>query len=337
MKNDVHFFDIAGEYLTHIGKAVGNKGFQNDLERAGSIAALIGFGIRLYKDVKEKAQSKDERAFNSLIKAAFECAEESIPGHISSKTFASTKNKDIRKELFNIFVTTRGWDYYLPNHPVIKQFKSCFLRILESEGYTNLVRDFILDFNKNLEDKIDSDPDLVPFKERIDDIERKSHLLNHLEYTGTLIYKVNEIDKKCLADYYIENKGVEADIFKEWDKEDAAYLQYIDAEKEKEQPLPASKVIIDSINNSINPYTLVGATFGIGKTSLSVDIASVYAQQYLDDSDREDNYMPIFAPLKDSLDNINEKGESLEDVLGLISPSASGEARKKRLLSYVMD
>jgi uncharacterized protein YjbI with pentapeptide repeats len=99
-----------------------------------------------------------------------------------------------------------------------------------------------------------------------------------------------------------------------------------------EQPLPASKVVMDSVKNSINPYTLVGATFGIGKTSLSIDIASVYAQQYLDDPDREDNYIPVFAPLKDSLDNINEKGESLEDVLGLIAPAASGEARKKKIV-----
>jgi hypothetical protein len=318
---------------THIGNVIGREDFQNHLERAGSIAALIGLGIRLYKDVKEKAQSKDERAFNSLIKAAFECAQDSIPESVDSKISLSYKSKDTRKELFNIFMTIGGWDYYLPNHPVIKQFKSLFRQILMSEGYTNVVRDFILDFNRHLEDRIDNDPDLVPFKERIDDMERKRNLLNHLDYTGTLIYKkVSDIDEKSLADYYIENKGVEADIFKEWDKEDAAYLHHIDSENEKEQPVLASKVVMDSIKNSIHPYTLVGATFGIGKTSLSIDIASVYAQQYLDDPDREDNYIPVFAPLKDSLDNISEKGESLEDVLGLIAPSASDEARKKKIV-----
>jgi hypothetical protein len=292
MKDDQEYIGTLREYLTHIG----DKGFQGDLERAGSVAALIGLGIRLYKDVKEKGQSKDERAFNSLIKAAFKCAEESIPENVGSKISLGDKSKDTRKELFNIFITTEGWDYYLSNHPVIKQFKSLFRQILVSEGHTNVVRDFILDFNKHLEDKMDSDPDLVPFKERIDDIERKSNLLNHLEYTGTLIYKINEMDKKCLADYYIENNAVKADIFDEWDKEDAGLfawgLPYFDRENEKEQQplLPASKLVMDSVKSSINAYTnytLVRAPIGIGKTSLSIYMASVYAQQYLDDSNHQ--------------------------------------------------
>jgi hypothetical protein len=151
MKDDQDFFDKVGEYLTHIGNVIGREDFQNHLERAGSVAALIGLGIRLYQDVKEKGQSKDERAFNSLIKAAFECAQESIPESVGSKISLSYKSKDTKKELFNIFITTSEWDYYLPNHPVIKQFKSLFRQILESEGYTNVIRDFILDFNKHLD------------------------------------------------------------------------------------------------------------------------------------------------------------------------------------------
>jgi hypothetical protein len=99
------------EYLKHIGNVVGDKDFQNYLEKAGSIATLIGLGIKLYKDVKDRARSRDERAFNLLIMAAFECAEESIPENISSKIRISDESKDIRK---NIFTTEHGWDYYLP-------------------------------------------------------------------------------------------------------------------------------------------------------------------------------------------------------------------------------
>ena len=332
MNDERDHFGTIREYLTHIGKVVGDKDFQSHLDKAGSMAALIGLGIRLYEDVKKVAQSKDEIAFNLLIKAAFECAEESISENISSRISIGDKSKDIRRELFNIFTAENGWDYYLPDHPVIKQFKSHFRRVLESEGHSNLVRDFILDFNKHLEDKIDSDQDLTEFKERIDDIERKSNLLNHLDYTGTLIYKVNEIDKtKCLADYYIENYAVKADIFDEWDKEDTDYLSDIDTENRNLHP--ASIIVMDSVKNSENPYTIVGAPFGIGKTSLSFHISSVYAQKYLDDPDRKDNYIPVFAPLKEGLDAINEKGQSLEDVLELIAPTtASGEARKKKIV-----
>jgi predicted NACHT family NTPase len=55
---------------------------------------------------------------------------------------------------------------------------------------------------------------------------------------------------------------------------------------------------MEAINKSNNQYTIVGAPFGIGKTSLSKFIASIYAERYLDDPDLEDNYIPIFAPLK---------------------------------------
>jgi hypothetical protein len=149
-----------------------------------------------------------------------------------------------------------------------------FQQVLEFEGHSNLVRDFILDFNKHLEDEMDSDQDLAAFKERIDDIERKSNLLNHLDYTGTLIYNVNEIDqKKCLVDYYTENYALKADIFDEWDKADSDYLSDIDSENGDLRP--ASTVVMDSVKNSENPYTLVGAPFGIGKTSLSFHLSSV--------------------------------------------------------------
>jgi hypothetical protein len=206
------------------------------------IDILIGLGIILYERVKDKATTKDETAFRSLVKAIFEYAEESIPETLGRNISISNRSKDTTKELFNIFITAKEWDYYLSDHPVIKRFKSLFRQILESEGHANLVRDFILDFNKHLEDKIDNDPDLIPFKERTDDIERKSNLLNHLEYAGTLIYKVNKIDNKCLADYYIENNAVKADIFEEWDKEDSYFSQHIDNDSEE---LKSSKVVMD--------------------------------------------------------------------------------------------
>ena len=320
------------EYLTHIAEVVGNKDFQDKLDKAGSIAALVSLGIGLYKDIKERAQSKDEKAFNSLIKAAFECAQESMPEN-SSKITLGDKSKDIRKELFNIFTIENGWINYLPDHPVIKQFKSHFRQVLEIEGNSNLIRDFIIRFNKQLEDKIDRDPNLAAFREREDDLERSSSLSNHLDYTETLIYEVDEIGNRILADYYTENYAVKADILEDWDKEDSYYLLDIDSENGNLHP--ASTIVMDSVTNSDNPYTIVGAPFGIGKTSLSLKISSVCAQKYSDDPDRNDNYIPVFAPLKHgSLDTINENGQSLEDVLESIAPivDGGGEARKKKIV-----
>jgi hypothetical protein len=46
MKDDQDLFDKAGEYLTHIGNVIGQEDFQNHLERAGSIAALISLPFK---------------------------------------------------------------------------------------------------------------------------------------------------------------------------------------------------------------------------------------------------------------------------------------------------
>jgi hypothetical protein len=96
---------------------------------------------------------------------------------------------------------------------------------LKAEGHFDLVRDFILDFNICLEDKIDNDSTLDYFKKNVHHLERKRALTRHIEYTRMLIYTVNSIDNKCLADYYVENNAVKANIFDDWDKEDSYFSQ----------------------------------------------------------------------------------------------------------------
>jgi hypothetical protein len=99
------------------------------LEEAGSIGALISLGIGLYEHLKNEFKTKDELAFASLIKIASESAQESLVD--SNKIeIKNAKSKETRKQLFDTFIKTEGWNSYLPDHPVIVQFRSFICDIL---------------------------------------------------------------------------------------------------------------------------------------------------------------------------------------------------------------
>jgi len=87
--------------------------------------------------------------------------------------------------------------------------------ILRTGRYSNLVRDFIFKFNITLEEKVDNDPDIKPFKRWYTLVERTKDLMRHLEYSRSLIYKIDPIDQKSLEEYYVENNAVMTDL-KTW-------------------------------------------------------------------------------------------------------------------------
>ena len=52
---------------------------KDDLGKAGTIGGLIVVGLDLYKEIRDKRQTDEGRAFSSFYKVAFESAKESIP------------------------------------------------------------------------------------------------------------------------------------------------------------------------------------------------------------------------------------------------------------------
>ncbi len=95
------FFQKTSEIANAIGKIIGNKSFEdNVLARAGSIGALISIGIGIYQQIKYDLQSKEEQAFASLIKIAFEAAHDSLP----ERDEISIKDEGIFMELLKIFL-----------------------------------------------------------------------------------------------------------------------------------------------------------------------------------------------------------------------------------------
>lgn len=252
---------------------------------------MISLGLKLYQQASEKAKTEDEKAFSSLIKFTFECAQATL-SNTKDISIKNIKSNEIQHSLFSIFVNTKQEDiywtnYYLPSHPIVREFKKLFRELLESEGYRNLVKNFMFDFSMRIEEKADQGDNGI-FRQWSEHMERKKKLTEHLLYTSTMTYKCNPIDNRYLAEYYVENNAVAAAIYDTWDKDDEYFSEYIDKDSDK---LKSSNVVMESINKRVrygeenSRYTIVAAPFGIGKTSLSTYIAETYASNYLEGKD----------------------------------------------------
>ena len=302
------------------------KTFQDGLKDAGSIGALIAIGIDLYGQIRDGLKTEEELAFGSLIKIAFESASESLPTTSAKISIKNAKSENIKNELFNTFIKPEErWNSYLPDHPVIIQFRSLICDILRNEELNHMVRDFVFTFNLKLEDKADKDPAIEPFKKRSVLYERNKDLIKHLEYSRSLIYKVNPVDQKSINEYYVENNAILEDI-KSWEEEELT----------SDIKSKASN-LIDKFLTEGKWWTMIGAPFGIGKTSLCIKLTSSFASKYLDNPNDEYNYIPIFVPLKGNLQNIDDDQRSLNDVLKLIAPGEEGKKRKILLFCDGLD
>jgi len=153
-----HGLDISQKYLGYIKDFVEDKNFQGDLAKAGSLAAMISLGLKLYGQARDYAKTEDEKAFSSLIKIAFECAQDTL-SNTKDISINTSKSKEIQHSLFRIFVNTtqdQYWtNYYLPSHPLVREFKKRFRELLEAERYQDLVQDFMFDFSMRIEEKAD--------------------------------------------------------------------------------------------------------------------------------------------------------------------------------------
>src|SRR3954463_11801842 len=100
-----HGLDITKEFLGYLKDFVEGDKFKDDLGKAGSIAAMIGLGLKLYQQVSEKAKTEDEKAFSSLIKFTFECAQATLSNNKDIPI--NINSKEIKKRLFCIFIDTK--------------------------------------------------------------------------------------------------------------------------------------------------------------------------------------------------------------------------------------
>ena len=283
-------------------------------------------GLELYEKVKDELRTDEGRAFSSFYKMAFESAKKSIPAN--TVPIRDVNGRDTKQELFQIFTNINEvkWNGYLPDHPTIKKFRTLICDILRrAQDNTlipkddDLIPNFIINFDITLEQEVDTDPDIRPFKEWYRVVEGTKNLRRHLQDSRLLFDRTNSIDQKPLKKYYVENNAVLLTDLETWEKEEENY-----GLNERK----ATDFISDFLKEK--PwYTVIGAPFGIGKTSFAIYLTSYFASKYLEDPDNQYNYIPIFVP-KGKLTNIDEHQSSLDDKLRSIA--GEGEGKKKKIL-----
>jgi hypothetical protein len=341
--------------ITDIAKHIGDlfssqdEEFKKTLGQAGTIGELVIVGINIYNQIQQERLTEEGKAFNSLFKVIFKvifkAAKQSLSHEgMDSISIKSAKSEKIKEQLFKIFTEKKGGNVYLPNHPTVGEFRNFICQILKNEGHINLVRNFVFEFNISLDNIIDeNDEDFKPLKKWFSKNQSLKELLNHLEYCRSLFYTFNPSDGRYLAEYYIENKAVFAKVPTEWEEEDEYFVKYDDESfpfEFKVRKYNSSELVMDKAIKSDMQYTIVGAPFGIGKTSLSIYLTFIIASKYLEATQEvEDLPIPIFVPLNllGELNTIDENGTSLEEKLKQISPGGSSKNRKIILICDGLD
>jgi hypothetical protein len=257
------FIKKISDGITSFADLLDKSDFKDQLGKAGTIGALINLGLEIYTKVKDDLRTDEELAFYSFYKVAFESAKESIPAEI---LITDVKGKNIKRELFLTFTKLDEWNSYLPDHPTIKKFRRLICDILRSAQDNNLIPkdndlipNFILKFDVTLEQKVDNDPDMQPFKKWYTVVEGTKNLRRHLQDSRLLFDRPNSIDQKKLKTYYVENNARLTDL-ETWDKKEENYYG-------------EDREVTDLISDFLKEkgwYMVIGAPFGIGKTSLAI-------------------------------------------------------------------
>jgi uncharacterized protein YjbI with pentapeptide repeats len=266
------------------------------------MVALVGVALEIYDNWKKDIQTDEDRACNSIIKIVFSTTEDLLKtirkNFLDGKEIEIDTNFDKRKEILeNFFKPFKEYsddDSFsdLTDHPVVTKFKSRIIKQLKEKYQSNeeIIVYFEENFDPKFENKIEQDLDI----QKIEDIKKRrtqnKELKNYLEYV------IKESEKDSIKDlgkdssggrYYIENReAVLADISK-WNSTDTNIK-----ENYGNDITNAEKIIDDFLKKEHPPkrYLFIGASFGMGKTTLAKKIASKYANDFLE---RNGKFIPI--------------------------------------------
>ena len=317
-----------------------NQEIVNSLKLSGGIISLIGIGIEIYKEIQKDLKTSEEKAFGSLISIAFVSAKiilEEIQSALTDYDI-ELKNignkKELIKKLFETFKDTSDWNNYLPDHPSVKKFRNILFQYLRSLDLSiDIINEFLIKFNLAIEKNVLTDKNIDLFYDWWTRQKNFDNLKEYLEHVKGNQYKIQTIDKKPIAEYYIELKCTIAEGYT-WDWDDKKF------EDRAKQNI--NTVIDEFLHNKKKYYMIIAAPFGIGKTSTMIMLASKYAEMYLQiRSDplaqiafqyTSNRYIPILVSLKDGLSNVYYQNDLDNLLKNIISPSNVGESSKREIL-----
>jgi len=130
-------------------------------------------------------------------------------------------------------------------------------------------------------------------------------LKKYLRTCITLIDEINPLDNTALREVYVSNDSVIVDE-ELWGKEDDIISSFARERWDLEDFLKSDQKLI-----------VIGAPYGVGKTSFCLTTASKLASIALENP--SNNFIPIYILLKGGLLKIDKNDNSLDDILKLIN------------------
>ena len=259
-----------------------DKELSNLLSTSGGIFSLIGFSYEMYKRIKDKMKTDEQKALLSLIHISFKITEKILKDIKNKKEFSALifkeeiDKKKLINELLNSFTNSENWKSYFTEHPAITEFKSKIRYILSNNmGLDNKTINyyFVIKFDIYLVEECKKNEDIQNILElRLID-ERYENTIKFLEYLSNQNNIISPYNNKPLSEYFIEQDSVITN-YSTWEKDEDVFR---DSNKEE-----IYEVIDDFLNNNNERFIVIGATYGIGKTSLSKMIVSKYSNQLLE-------------------------------------------------------
>jgi hypothetical protein len=256
-----------------------------------------------------------------------ESAEFSIDNRNKIKSF-DLENDDFIRDLLSSFIENKSDWYpqiYSVNIPVVEQFRDKITKNLNQNQKNQdaflFKEKFERRINQILEDKSSTRetkyPELDNYLKKLESQRQSADLLDYLKFVQKYAYETNDIDKKRLYDYYIENDAAVVPI-KYWHETNI-----------KSIPKENKWNIKDFLKEKSSWYVVIGAEFGVGKSSYSKYIVSKLADNYIYSKNEYPEYIPILVSLKNP-----DRVYNHYDFDAAIKIITNGDTTKKILCIY---
>ncbi len=336
--------DVGKQVMPAVKDLGNNEQFSGRITQAGGLIALVGIGLELYHQYRENMKTDEEKAFDSLFDIVFTSTQELLK-EIAKKYLNGSEitldetidRKELLETLYKTFEESIPEGSSISQLPSVVKFRS-IIRIqlerssIEEKGKEFFLRMFDIVITKKSQ-KSESLGKFYDYREIHQQYNAQTEYLDYLKRTGF----VGSLEKKLLPAFYIQHNATIADL-ESWTAKDDDFYNDSKYTIEKVEDYNDGKYTIEKVEEIIerflkkrNRLLVIGASFGIGKTSLGRMIAAKYARNFPDNND----YLPVFVSIKEGhgLNNVYEElnlDELLDEIINL--RGADEEAKRRKIL-----
>lgn len=122
-----NLFKVSSTILSSIRDIIGNDSqVIQEIHVAVTLISLADIVVNICDKIKNQQKTQEERAFASLLKVMFQITRDLLKSEVQHLTLDAGfgKRKDIINHLLSSFKESSEWNSYLPDHPVIINFRN---------------------------------------------------------------------------------------------------------------------------------------------------------------------------------------------------------------------